>query len=92
MHTNGLRRPDATLGHMTTDEAQAAFRRHAERTDARIMAGDLDVAHPSQMGYGMVLEARGNVYGDAGRVPAATVAKRRAKNKAARQARAKARR
>jgi hypothetical protein len=63
-----------------------AFTRHRDRTDDYAAAGE-DVPHPSLMGYGMVLNARGNVYGDTGRVPAATVARRRARNKAARRAR-----
>ena len=50
------------------------------------------VADPNLVGAGMLLEARGNVYGDVSTVPAATVAKRRARNKAARAARRKGRR
>lgn len=44
-----------------------------------------NLAEPTMVGAGMVLEARGNVY--AGTVPAATVAARRARNRRARAAR-----
>lgn len=45
------------------------------------------VEAPNHVGMGMVLNARGNVYGDVGTVPAPVVARRRARNKAARRAR-----
>lgn len=72
---------------MPTAQLVESFRRHTARTEQRIEAGDQWAAHPSQMGMGMVLEARGNVYGDVRTVDPAVVAKRRAKNKAARAAR-----
>lgn len=45
------------------------------------------VADPNKIGMGMVLNARGNVYGDNGAVPAHVKATRRRRNKAARKAR-----
>lgn len=45
------------------------------------------VADPNLVGAGMVLSARGNVYGDNGTIDPAVVARRRARNKAARKAR-----
>jgi hypothetical protein len=45
------------------------------------------VNEPNLVGAGMVLSARGNVYGDVRTVDPAVVAKRRARNKAARKAR-----
>lgn len=50
------------------------------------------VADPNKIGMGMVLNARGNVYGDEGTVPAGEKQARRRRNKAARQARAMHRR
>lgn len=85
-HTNGLARPDALLGGMTAAASLAAHRRHVDGYAARAAANP-DTAHPSAMGYAMVLEARGNVYGDVRTVDPVTVARRRAKNKAARAAR-----
>lgn len=90
LHTNGLTRTSAILGSMSAEESHRAFTAHLTRTAERAAAGE-DAAHPSAMGYGMVLNARGNVYGDTGRVAPATVARRRAANKAARKARRAAR-
>jgi hypothetical protein len=45
------------------------------------------VADPNRVGMGMVLNARGNVYGDVRTVDPATKATRRRRNKAARKAR-----
>lgn len=87
MFNNGLPGPAAILGGMSTSEAVAAFRRHRTATDARNASGDSGATHPDMMGYGMVLAARGNVYGDVRNVPYATVQRRRARNKAARKAR-----
>lgn len=49
------------------------------------------VADPNMVGAGMVLSARGNVYGDTGRVSAAVKDRRRAANRRARAARRAAR-
>lgn len=65
--------------------------RHVLATETR-RAGGEDVAHPDQLGYAMLLNARGNVYGDNGAVAPATKARRRAANKRARAARRAARR
>ena len=50
------------------------------------------VADPAKVGAGMVLAARGNVYGDVRNVDPVKVARARRANKAARRARAQARR
>lgn len=67
------------LGHKTIGMHPGAFR-NALR----------NVPQPNMVGAGMVLSARGGVY--EGTVPAAIVAKRRARNKAARIARRNGRR
>lgn len=95
MHTNGLGR--ATIG-MSSIGFRRSMTKHLQRTDERLEKAADDpqalayIPHPDQLGMGMVLEARGNVYGDVRTVDPAVVAKRRARNKAARRARKAARR
>lgn len=97
MFTNGL--GHAGIG-MTSDGFRRSMATHADRIAEREQkAAEQGVAglnpwstlaaipHPAQLGMGMILEARGNVYGDVRTVDAATVAHRRRRNRAARTAR-----
>lgn len=82
MFTNGL--GAAGVG-MHPAEFTRALAGHRKSVAKRAKRGE-DTPHPDQLGYAMILEARrGETYG--GTVPSATVARRRARNKAARKAR-----
>lgn len=96
MFTNGL---GARGVGMSSIGFRRSMARHAERNQDRIdkaaAGGDAgwgDIPHPSQLGMGMILEARGNVYGDEGTVAPAEKARRRARGKRAKAARKAARR
>lgn len=90
LHTNGTA-PDALLRStgLSADALRGNFERHIARTEERLANPD-EIPHPSMMGAAMLLEQR-TTPAYAGSVPAATVARRRAANKAARRARAAAR-
>lgn len=92
MFTNGLGRANG-LG-MTSFGFRRSMAKHRDRIQERIdkaAAGDPagwgDIPHPDQLGVGMILEARGDVYGDVRAVGGAEKARRRAKGKRAKAGR-----